>query len=81
MTVSINNLDASTVSASAHVDIGDAVRRSRQAIGYSVDELALTCGLTDAEITNIELGADADPGKLRRIAAALQLPVTAFLLS
>ncbi|NRP20086.1 hypothetical protein LPJGGPFB_03345 [Ensifer adhaerens] len=81
MTVSINNFDASTVSASAHVDIGDAVRRSRQAIGYSVDELALTCGLTDAEITNIELGADADPGKLRRIAAALQLPVTAFLLS
>jgi hypothetical protein len=81
MTVSINNFDASTVGASAHVDIGDAVRRSRQAIGYSVDDLALTCGLTDVEITAIELGADADPGKLRRIAAALQLPVTAFLLS
>lgn len=81
MTVSINNLDASTTAASTHVDIGDAVRRSRQAVGYSVDELALTCGLTDAEITNIELGADADPGKLQRIAAALQLPVTTFLLS
>ncbi|OCP35600.1 helix-turn-helix domain-containing protein [Ensifer sp. LC163] len=81
MTVSINNLDASTTAASAHFDIGDAVRRSRQAVGYSVDELALTCGLTDAEITNIELGADADPGKLQRIAAALQLPVTTFLLS
>lgn len=81
MTVSINNLDASTAAASTHVDIGDTVRRSRQAVGYSVDELALTCGLTDAEITNIELGADADPGKLQRIAAALQLPVTTFLLS
>lgn len=81
MTVSISNLDASTASASAHVDIGDAVRRSRQAVGYSVDELALTCGLTDTEITNIELGTDSDPGKLRRIAAALQLPVTSFLLS
>ncbi|KOF21464.1 XRE family transcriptional regulator [Ensifer adhaerens] len=81
MTVSINNLDASTTATSTHVDIGDAVRRSRQAVGYSVDELALTCGLTDAEITNIELGADADPGKLQRIAAALQLPVTTFLLS
>ncbi|NVD42078.1 helix-turn-helix transcriptional regulator [Ensifer sp. HO-A22] len=81
MTVSLNNLDATTVSASAHVDIGHAVRRSRQAIGYSVDELALTCGLTDAEITNIEQGVDADPGKLRRIAAALQVPVTTFLLS
>lgn len=81
MTVSINNLDASTTAASTHVNIGNAVRRSRQAVGYSVDELALTCGLTDAEITNIELGADADPGKLQRIAAALQLPVTTFLLS
>lgn len=81
MTVSINNLDASTTAASTHVDIGDAVRRSRQAVGYSVDDLALTCGLTDAEITNIELGADADPGKLQRIAAALQLPITTFLLS
>lgn len=81
MTVSINNLDASTASASAHVDIGDAVRRSRQAVGYSVDDLALTCGLTDAEIANIELGTDADPGKLRRIAAALQLPVATFLFS
>ncbi|MGH6808031.1 MAG: helix-turn-helix domain-containing protein, partial [Ensifer adhaerens] len=70
----------STAAASTHVDIGDTVRRSRQAVGYSVDELALTCGLTDAEITNIELGADADPGKLQRIAAALQLPVTTFLL-
>ncbi|OCP16099.1 MULTISPECIES: helix-turn-helix domain-containing protein [unclassified Ensifer] len=81
MTVSINNLAASSATASASVDIADAVRRSRQAVGYSVDELALTCGLTDVEITNIELGADVDPGKLRRIAAALQLPVTTFLLS
>lgn len=80
MTISINNLDASTASASTHVDIGEAVRRSRQAVGYSVDELALTCGLTDAEINGVELGTDADPAKLRRIAAALQLPVTTFLL-
>ena len=81
MTVSINNFDASTVGASAHVDIGAAVRRSRQAVGYSVDELALTCGLTDAEIANIEHGVDTDPAKLRRIAAALQLPLTTFLHS
>ncbi|MNL05391.1 helix-turn-helix protein [compost metagenome] len=81
MTVSINNLDASSVGASAHVDIGDAVKRARQAVGYSVDELALTCGLTDAEIANIEFGTDTDPAKLRRIAAALQLPVTTFLLA
>lgn len=62
-------------------DVGDAVRRSREAVGYSVEELALTCGLTGAEITRIEIGADVDPDKLRRIAAALRVPTSAFLLN
>lgn len=46
----------------------------RQSVGYSVDELALTCGLAVGEISAIESGADANPGRLRRIAAALGLP-------
>ncbi|CEO91569.1 MULTISPECIES: helix-turn-helix domain-containing protein [Sinorhizobium/Ensifer group] len=63
-----------------HVDIGDAVRRSREAVGYSVDDLALTCGLTCAEISRIELGADVDPERLRRVVAALRVPATTFAL-
>lgn len=50
------------------------VRALRESVGYSVDELALTCGLVTGEIAAIEAGKDADPGKLRRIAHALGLP-------
>ncbi|MCO5965856.1 MULTISPECIES: helix-turn-helix domain-containing protein [Sinorhizobium] len=60
------------------VDIGDTVRRFREAVGYSIEDLALTCGLTCAEITRIEQGADVEPGRLRRIAAALRVPSSMF---
>jgi transcriptional regulator with XRE-family HTH domain len=76
----MNSIDASAT-CRGHIDIGDAVRQSREAVGYSIEDLALTCGLTGAEITRIELGADVDPGKLRRIAAALRVPTSAFLLN
>jgi transcriptional regulator with XRE-family HTH domain len=80
MTNTIHNTDASAT-CRGQVDIGDAVRRSREAAGYSIEDLALTCGLTGAEITKVELGADADPGRLRRIAAALRVPASTFLLN
>jgi transcriptional regulator with XRE-family HTH domain len=50
------------------------VKAIRVSIGYTVEELALTCGLAVSEISDIEAGNDADPNKLRRIAAALSLP-------
>ncbi|WP_370906512.1 transcriptional regulator with XRE-family HTH domain (plasmid) [Ensifer sp. WSM1721] len=80
MANSMSNAGAS-VTSRGDVDIGAAVRRSREAVGYSVEDLALTCGLTCAEITSIELGADVDPGRLRRIAAALRVPTSTFLLN
>ncbi|MFI0848537.1 helix-turn-helix transcriptional regulator [Mesorhizobium sp. IMUNJ 23232] len=55
------------------------VRAIRESVGYSVEELALTCGLANAEILAMEAGTDADPGKLRRIAHALGLPEQALL--
>ncbi|THK33445.1 XRE family transcriptional regulator [Ensifer sp. MPMI2T] len=60
--------------------MGGAVKQSREAMGYSVEDLSLTCGLTGAEITQIELGTDVDPDRLRRIAAALQAPTSTFYL-
>ncbi|MEK1902722.1 MAG: helix-turn-helix transcriptional regulator, partial [Rhizobium sp.] len=51
----------------------------RSAVGYSIEDLAVTCGLANGEILEIENGESADPAKLRRIAAALQVPVSAFL--
>jgi transcriptional regulator with XRE-family HTH domain len=55
------------------------VRTIRDSVGYSIEELALTCGLAVSEITDLESGTDADPIKLRRIAAALRLPEDALL--
>ncbi|MDK1390065.1 helix-turn-helix domain-containing protein [Sinorhizobium sp. 7-81] len=78
MACSMSNTGASAIGR-GHLDIGDAVRRSREAVGYSIEDLALTCGLTGTEITRIEIGADVDPAKLRRIAAALRVPNSAFL--
>ncbi|MDE1995328.1 MAG: helix-turn-helix transcriptional regulator [Rhizobiaceae bacterium] len=58
---------------------GEAIRRIREAIGYSVDDLAVTCGLTVAEIEALETGADADASRLARVAAALQVPLSDLL--
>ncbi|MDX0647530.1 helix-turn-helix domain-containing protein [Sinorhizobium medicae] len=79
MTNAMSSLGA--VTSRGRVDIGGAVRQSRQTMGYSVEDLSLTCGLTAAEITRIELGVDVDSTRLRRIAAALQLPTSTFRLA
>lgn len=55
------------------------VKALRESKGYSVEELALTCGLAIGEIAAIEAGDDTDPGRLRRIASTFGLPERAFL--
>ncbi|MDW6023044.1 helix-turn-helix transcriptional regulator [Mesorhizobium sp. BAC0120] len=62
-----------------HADeVHNAVRAIRERTGYTLEQLSLTCGLSLQEITEIEDGRDTDPEKLRRIAAALQLPESVF---
>lgn len=56
-----------------HQEIANAVRTAREGKGYSLDDLAVASGLVVDEISNIESGIDADPSRLRRIAAALGL--------
>jgi transcriptional regulator with XRE-family HTH domain len=60
-------------------DIAARVRAAREAVGYSIEALAVTCGLANAEISDIESGKDHDPAKLKRIASALQVPISHFL--
>lgn len=55
------------------------VKALRESAGYSVEDLALTCGLAIGEISAIEAGEDTDPGRLRRIATALGLREQALL--
>jgi transcriptional regulator with XRE-family HTH domain len=54
-------------------------KEAREAKGYSIEDLAVTCGLTEDEIRDVELGNEAAPGYLRRVAAALGLPDDAAL--
>ncbi|KQV68312.1 helix-turn-helix domain-containing protein [Rhizobium sp. Root1220] len=76
MSISLNNLDESKATA---IDVAAAVKVAREAVGYSVDDLAVTCGLIAGEIQEIESGEGADPAKLKRIAAALQVPLSSFV--
>ncbi len=59
MSITPSNLNSSKASVVPHSEIGTAVRRSREAIGYTIADLSETCGLTQDEISEIELGADA----------------------
>jgi DNA-binding XRE family transcriptional regulator len=78
MTVSINNAGASGNAVIPPLEIGEAVRRFREASGYSIEDLAVTCGLTDVEISKVENGEDKDAVRVKRIAAALQMPASTF---
>ena len=79
MSISIKDLDQSQATAVSGHDVGPAIRRAREAVGYSIDDLAVTCGLVSSEISDIENGGSLDPIKLKRIAAALQMPLSAVL--
>jgi len=79
VTISLNRLDKMESHAAGVSFIGGRVRAIRQSVGYSIDELALTCGLTNSEIAGVEEGLDADPARLKRIAAALQVSLSDFM--
>ncbi|WP_442581362.1 helix-turn-helix domain-containing protein [Mesorhizobium sp. ASY16-5R] len=63
--------DAVAASVAAGTNI---VRALRESMGYSIEDLAVTCGLAIDEISAIEAGEDADPARLHRIASSLGLP-------
>jgi transcriptional regulator with XRE-family HTH domain len=75
MTTSLKRLDQDMQDSFDLSVIGGRVRSIRQSVGYSIDDLAETCGLTSAEITGIEEGLEAEMGQLKRIAQALQVSV------
>lgn len=57
------------------------VRSAREARGYSLEDLAVTSGLTMSEIAEIENGNATDFAMLRRIVHALQLPETSATIT
>jgi hypothetical protein len=51
----------------------------REATGYTIEQLAVTSGLAEAELTDLEAG-DVDQTKLVRLASALGLPQSVVTL-
>lgn len=54
------------VSGGAHV-----IQALRQTLGYSLDDLAVACGLTTEEIATIEENPSVDGDKIARIMTAV----------
>jgi transcriptional regulator with XRE-family HTH domain len=68
MTISQTDFDTKN-----SVSIASTIADARRTAGYSLEDLAIACGLTVQELEVIETGADLDPGRLQRVAAALKL--------
>lgn len=64
--------DDTAENATHIVKVAD-IRRKR---GYSLTDLAVTSGLTEKEILEIEEGGATDVAYLQRLAAALQVQIT-----
>lgn len=54
---------------------GSVLRHARLSMGYSLDDLAETTGLTASEIENIENDVDERPELVRRLAIVLGVQV------
>ncbi|NGO52082.1 helix-turn-helix domain-containing protein [Allomesorhizobium camelthorni] len=54
------------------------IRAYREHLGYSIEELAIACGLAAEEIENIESGLRYHKGYRDRIARSLSLPAGIF---
>lgn len=78
MTTSLKRLDLNLQDALDLTLVGSRVRSIRQSVGYSIDDLAETCGLTSAEIIAIEEGLEGDMGQFKRVAAALQVSISSL---
>jgi transcriptional regulator with XRE-family HTH domain len=79
MNISLNHLDQSQDQIIDVSNVGNRVKQARQAAGYSLEDLAETCGLTIVEISRIEDGVEIDLQHLKRIAPALQTSVEHFV--
>jgi len=66
-------VDTIETTASAIAAGANLVKMIRQKFNYTVEDLAVACGLTVDELNGIEMGEDAEPRKLHRIAHSVGL--------
>lgn len=79
MNISLDHLDQPENEVIDVLGVGNRVKKIRQAAGYSLEDLAVTCGLTSAEISRVEDGIEIDIQHLKRIAPALQTSVSSLI--
>ncbi|WP_283192960.1 helix-turn-helix transcriptional regulator [Rhizobium sp. AN80A] len=72
------NIEDSNVPTSLTTDLGEAVRAARHLAGYSIEQVAVTCGLTETEIAKVESGHEGDQRLVTRIAKALGMTATSL---
>ncbi|KQO83695.1 helix-turn-helix transcriptional regulator [Rhizobium sp. Leaf262] len=73
MTISVSQPHSSN---ETHAPFASKIAAARSSCGYTVEQLAITCGLTTQEITALEDGSDINPSHIQRVAAALQIPLS-----
>lgn len=58
-----------------YIALAQMISSARKSVGYSIEQLAVTTGLTVDEIELIENGKDTDLARLKRLGSALQLTI------
>lgn len=76
MTISVSEPHSSN---ETHAPFASKIAAARSRCGYTVDQLAVTCGLTAQEIGALENGSDINPSHIQRVAAALQIPLSSVV--
>lgn len=79
MSISMNNFETASEKNVSGEQVAAAVAEARLAVGYSLEQLAVTTGLTIDQLTAVENGEGADAAVLHRIATALGLPAASFV--
>jgi len=80
MSISMSNFEPAVKNNISASKAAAAITEARQAIGYTLEQVAVTTGLTVDEITAIENGEGIGHGQLQRIASAFGLSATAFIV-
>ncbi|XUY28478.1 helix-turn-helix domain-containing protein [Agrobacterium sp. rho-8.1] len=76
MTISVTHLYSSD---QTDTPFAEKIAVARHTAGYTIEQLAITCGLTVEEIVALEDGSDSNPSHIQRVAAALQIPLSSIV--
>jgi len=74
MSISMSNFDTAVKTGISADRVSAILTEARQERSYTLEQLAVTTGLTVDELKAVEDGGVTDPALVQRIASALGLP-------